>query len=469
MLRTSIILLALALPVRAFAGEPILVPDFTPGTMTEFGLAAMLQERTELILNKQGHVVLTSEMVIPIVGELDPCADTVACPTQALQTLPARFGVVVKVRRQGAQVFADVMLHEQTSSKPLQVLVLEVIGGNEDAFARQVADMVDEMASVMGPASADDLVKAAMIVANFRSDEQFVQPPVAPPPKVDPVTVPDKLPEPPPPDPRPDPQPKPVVDGDLDSRLAGTDVLERHLIGSTQQFLNSGEDVRDWVFKARPHAGRTIIEVRGGVGIGDVDRVAVVRTQVDGANQIRWFMEGPVPGQAVRGELFVGYAPSTWVDLGVLVGLQYGKRTLDSGWSDTTGDGRQSEDLVQAVQFNIQPRLRLYPVRIGAAKPYIAVGVGLRVFDGWRIQEVQNVTYAQPPGGITGGPAGAVGLLIDPAPIVGIFVEGGIVKHMGLRAIHAQNDPSLRPTGAPAPQETTGYTIGVVGGVQFRL
>jgi len=151
------------------------------------------------------------------------------------------------------------------------------------------------------------------------------------------------------------------------------------------------------------------------------------------------------------------------------VALQYGKRTLDSGWSDPSGGGRQSEDTVQAVQFDIQPRLRLYPVRTGVAKPYLAVGVGIRVFDGWRIQEVQNVSYAQPPGGASVGPAGAVGLLIDPAPIVGLFVEGGVVKHMGLRAIHAQNDPALRPSGAPAPEEPSGYTIGVVGGVQFRL
>ncbi len=257
----------------------------------------------------------------------------------------------------------------------------------------------------------------------------------------------------------------------IEQALADTDLTERHLVGVRQHFLDSGLDVRDWLYQQTPHAGRTIIEVRGGFGIGDTDRIAYVRTFVDpDGTQRQWFQEGPTDGQRVRGELFVGYAPSAWVDVGAVLGLQYGERTLDSGWSDGAGGGRQSTDTVQAVQFHLQPRARLYPVRTGPFKPFLFAGVDLRFFDMWRIRPVENITYAQPPGGLAAGPAAGGGLLIDPSPLVGFFAEAAYVAHFGARAGFVQQPSANRPADdgfidrAPA-----GYLVTISGGVQFRL
>jgi hypothetical protein len=458
----------------ALAGEPVLLPDFTPGTVSEFSLASLLQQNTMDALARAGHVVLTSEVVEPVVGgSLDACADDPACPLQALAKLPARFGVVVRVRREGAKVMADVALFEQTGGEPIESRTFEIEGGNEALFGREVADMIDNMVKVMGPADAQALIAAARMITAWEATEAG-EPGT-------PAGVPAGSAGEPVPDPAVTPDPAvgvPVAAGPdvpltpearVERALADTPFAARHLVGVRDRFTASELDIRDWVYKTTPHAGRVIVEVRGGLGIGDVDRLANVRTTVAGGEQTRWFQEQPTSGQRVRGELFVGYAPSAWFDIGVLLGLQYGSRTLNSGWSDDAGNGASSEDTVQAAQLDLEPRVRLYPVRTGPVKPYLFGGVDLRFFDAWRISQVENIVYAEPPGGMVPGPVGGLGLLVDPSPIVGVFVEGAFTLHTGIRSKAAQNDSESRPADAPDALDSAGYTVAVSGGVQFRL
>ena len=456
--------------VPALAGEPVLVPDFTPGTVSDFTLASLLQESTYDALAKAGHVVLTSEVVEPIVGDtLDACADDPECPRAALGRLPARFGVVVRVRREGSDVLADVALFEQTGADPIESRTFEVEGGNEALFGREVADLIDNMAKVMGPADAGALISAAKLITAWEARVEAADNAEAGPAEPDPVEPADRPGQPVEPGPVVTPSEPLTPEARVDAALAETDFAGRHLLGVEQHFIDSGLDIRDWNAKATPHAGRVIIEVRGGLGIGDVDRLANVRTTVTGDEQVRWFQEQPTEGERVRGELFVGYAPSAWFDVGLLLGLQYGSRTLNSGWSDDLGNGASSEDSVQAVQFDLQPRIRLYPLRTGVAKPYVFAGASLLVFDRWRISPVENIVYEEPPGGLVPGPVGGLGLLVDPSPVVGLFIEGAFTLHTGIRSKAAQNSMDQRPPDAPDAQDSAGRTIVVSGGVQFRL
>lgn len=470
-------LTGLLLAGPAFAGEPILLPDFTPGTTSEFGLAAMLQERTEEALSRAGHVVLLGEMVESVVGDpLDACADTPGCPTLALAKLPARFGVVVTIRRDAGQVFADVALYEQSGRDPVEKRTFEIIGGREGEFGRMVSDLVDELVKVMGPADATALIAAAKIVAAWEDGEEVPTGPTG----GNRSAVAPRDPEPDPPnvdngdDPQPDPEPEILLtpEARLQAAIDEGPYLEKHLVGVREQALESELDLRDWMFRRTPHGGRTIVEVRGGLGIGDTDRIAYVRTTVSGDGQEQWFREGPRPGQGVRGELFIGYAPSAWFDLGVLLGLQYGERVLDSGWVDGSGNTGGSVDAAQAVQFDLEPRARFYPVRMGTLKPYIGAGAQFRFFDQWRIADVDDIAYAEPPAGMVVGPVGAVGLLVDPSPMVGFFVEGAGVLHQGIRASPANPRDVAVPSNAPAEamaENPAHYTVSIVGGVQFRL
>lgn len=473
-MRRSTIIAALGtlIPGLALAGEPVLLPDFAPGSTSDFSLASMLQESTASVLSRAGHVVLLDAVVEPVVGTLFGCADEPTCPHAQLQKLPARFAVVVAVRREGDTIMADIELFERSSQAPIERRTVRVVDGQEDDLGREISDLVSELASVMGPADASSLIAAARLISQAEEaagDGDDAQSSGAAP---DDAAAPgqgdaSRTRE------RPT-KPEPLSDqARIEQALEDAELMDRHLEGVRQHFLDSELDIRDWLYRNTPHAGRTIIEVRGGYGFGDTDRVAYVRTALNGEQQDRWFQEGPAPGQRVRGELFIGYAPSAWVDIGALLGLQYGERTLSSGWVDEGGaDSPPPEtDVVQAVQFHLQPRVRLYPVRTGPVKPYLFGGVDLRFFDQWRIRQPDNIGYASPPGGFAVGPAGGLGLLVDPSPIVGFFVEGCGLTHVTSRGGYVQNDSQIRPADAETfiTKEPAGYLVVISAGVQFRL
>src|SRR5690606_34635000 len=78
------------LAAPAFAGEPVVLPDITPGATSDFAIAFMLQEKVLVALQRDGHIVLTADAARPVVGgALEQCADQPGCPFAALQQLPA--------------------------------------------------------------------------------------------------------------------------------------------------------------------------------------------------------------------------------------------------------------------------------------------------------------------------------------------------------------------------------------------
>lgn len=460
-----VLLLGVLSPLVAGAGEPVLLPDFTPSSTSDFSLAAILQQAASDELSRSGHVVLHSEVVESLVGSTYGCVDDPGCPLPQLKKLPARFAVVVGIRRSGDRVMADIELHEVSAEAVLERRSVEVVDGKEQMLGREIADMVTDLASVIGPADGSALVKAARIIADHEgessasdNDSRSTRPS-------------DKAKE----RPRSD---APLTDQDrIERALVDTDFELRHLEGVRQHFLDRDLDIRDWNYQYTPHAGRVIIEVRGAFGIGDTDRLAFVHTyQPPGRSSVdddqHWFLEGPAQGQRLRGELYIGYAPSAWVDVGAVLGLQYGERTFDSGWY-TDDDADSAVSTVQALQFHLQPRVRLYPIRTGPFKPYLFAGLDLRFFDRWRLRNPpEGVSYVLPPGGIAVGPAGGLGILIDPSPIVGFFVEGSIVSHFTERGYYYEYQPENQPPNVEDMLQgrlPAGYLVVVAAGVQFRL
>jgi hypothetical protein len=178
----------------------------------------------------------------------------------------------------------------------------------------------------------------------------------------------------------------------------------------------------------------------------------------------------------VRGDGFVGFAPATMIDVGVLAGVQYGRRVLSTGVVAVGPDGEvvdvqvtDSKD-ISAINFYLQPRVRGYLVPLGPAKPFLFTGADIRIFDGYHIDQSGGRVFPAPEGGVIPGWVGGGGLMIDPGPIVGLFAEGMYIRHFGeLSAPRTYND------GAPWPHDyqklglTSGITVGVTGGVQFRL
>lgn len=465
---------------EASAAEPVFVPDFTPVTSDEFAVSVMLQGMVVDQLLRDGDVVLTNAVVAPVLGgaALAGCALRPDCPNDLLPKLPTRIAVVAKVERIGGQLVGNVYLYEVGVQNPVDSLYVPVASGNEHLFAADVSRAVQTLLTRIGPSPEEVLVAAARLIAGQPATtgaSPLATPGGAPAPAPAPTTAPAAAPGP------------PVVphrydgstphEGDLGPILDGTGITRRHLIGSEGSFRKSGLDPRDWVYRATPHAGRIEVELRAGVGLGDVDRVATVRVETTGGDQTNgWFQEGPVAGRRVRGDLYVGYAPATMVDIGLLAGLQYGHRVLSTGIVILDNAGVVVDEQVanggdiQAVNLYLQPRVRAYLVPLGPAKPFLFTGADIRIFDRYHIDQPVTVTYPAPPGGVIPGWVGGGGMMIDPGPIVGFFAEGMVIRHFGeLASVRTTSlaGPWAHEFDAIAP--TTQITVGITGGVQFRL
>jgi hypothetical protein len=460
---------------QAWASEPVFLPDFTPATGEEFGMAVTLQQMVVDQLLAEGHVVLSSAVVGPVVGmeNIASCALRSGCPTQVLPKVPARIAVVVQVQRVGGSLVGNVDLYESGASAASQRLYLPIAAGGEAFFASEVAREVRSLLVRLGPTPEPMVAQAAQWIAGQGT---------APAPLVG-------TPAPAPGAPVPGaPVPgAPAVakrfdgstphEGPLEPLLEGSGIMRRHLVGAEGAFRRSGLHPRDWVYRMTPHAGRLVFEIHAGVGFGDIDRLAVVRVETfNGDETNAWFQEGPLPGRRPRGEIYVGFAPATMVDFGILGGLQYGRRGVTTGVVVVDEAGAVSDlvvnDLqdIQAVTLYIQPRARAYLAHLGPAKPYLLTGADLRFFDSYHLEQPPDVNYPAPSGGFMPGWVGGAGMLIDPGPIVGFFAEGTYVRHFG-----SLSAPRVVEVGGPWPheyeplEETSGITVGVVGGVQFRL
>ena len=481
-------LFAWFLAAASQAAEPVFVPDFTPGTNEEFAVTVMLQGLVVDQLLKDGNVVLTNDVVKPILGadRVNGCAVRPECPADLLPELPTRLAVVAKIERMGGTLVGDVGLFQVGTSAPSESLYLAIASGNEHLFATDVSKAVQTLLGKMGPSPESVVVAAARLIAG--------QP--APAPTVTGTPAPGTPGTPVPGTPAPGapvpggavPAPVPNVvsrapikryDGstphteEIDKIIEGTGVSRRHLLGAEGAFRKSGLDARDWIYRAMPHAGRVIFEVRAGIGLGDTDRIADVYVEREGGDPTNsWFQEGPAPNRRVMGGVFVGFAPATMIDVGILAGPQYAERTLTTGLIDVeegavVNQQAEEQGQINALNVYVQPRVRGYLVPLGPAKPFLFTGLDLRIFNAY---EIGAELYPEPPGGTIPGWVGGGGMMIDPGPIVGFFAEGMYIRHFG--QLSKARSQSLNGPWAHDIQpldSTSSITVGVTGGVQFRL
>jgi hypothetical protein len=477
-------LAACAASVTAAAAEPLLVPEFTPASPAEFALAGMLGAQVRDRLLADGHIVLTEEVVAPVVGQaLQNCAARPGCPSDVLPRLPARLAVVTLVgRAPDGQLVGYVRLFVGADPRPMLGRDLPIAPGQEYQFADQVSAAVRELLGMVGP-SPDAVLMAAARLISGQGLTSAVPPRPAPTPVAPPVAPREDLDAPEPGRPAPVSQtrlPASNTTGVTDNRplpeiLGDTGVMPRHVAGSQKSLRNAGVDPRDWVYKNSPHAGRLAFDVQAGLGIGDVERSADLRAtlDIDGNQTERWYQEGPFYARRPRGGIFVGYAPATMVDFGLFFGVQYSNRLLTTGVARQQSDGTTTivtnpEQRLQALQVLLQPRVRLYAVPLGPAKPYVFTAPEFRIFDSYKLDQGTDApVYPIPPGGAMFGWCGGGGLMVDPGPIVGLFAEGAYTGLFGIRSAAQQSGVWSSPT--PAPPSPTHYTIAISGGVQFRI
>jgi hypothetical protein len=470
--RTSFFLGLIAMQAPAHAAEPILVPTFTYASDDQFAVTVMLDNLVSDKLLSDGHIVLDADTVAPVVGEaaVSRCADTPGCPENILGSLPCRVAVVVNVRNQGGVLAGHVALYQEGMPAPVEEQDFPVVPGNEHMFAHDVSIMVAGLLGRLGPGSDVMLMDAARLIAG-EPLPVAPAPVLAPAPVAPPVVLnlDDDLEEPTAPPMEPTPPTNRSSTGKLPEGVA-----QRHLLGSEAHFRKSGLDARDWIYRAMPHAGRVTIEVRAGLGLGDIDRQADVRVELSEGKQLDdgWYQEGPKSARRPRGGVFIGYAPLTFLDVGLLGGVQYSARRLTTGYT-RTNEGEVSDSQVsdpqniQAVAVFLQPRIRGYLAPVGPAKPFLFTGAEFRFFDAYNIEQPASVEYPIPQGGTIPGWTGGGGIIIDPGPIVGFLFEASYILHAG-----ARSKPMVFGSWAnrtPDLAVGTGGSVGLVGAVQFRL
>lgn len=453
----------------ASAAEPIFLPDFTPTAQSEFAISVMLQGLVIDRLLEHGYLVLTGDAVGRSFGaeRVIDCAKRPECPGDLMDELPARVAVVVAVTRTPSGLAGVVRLYRPDAPQPVDELFLPIAGGEEAAFAEAILAHTAEIVDRLPPSPERALLEAAQIIAGELPPEEIDLGRTPAPSTSSRPTVPPPPPEPPPPSRYDHVTPH---TGELAAILAGTGVGRRHVLGVETNFRMSGLAAREWVARTRPHAGRIAFELRGGVGMGDVDRVADVRVRTaSGEPQASWYIEGPASARRVRGEVYLGYAPVAALDVGVVVGGQYGHRRVRTAVVSGAEHTDFPEQDVQALQIDVEPRLRLYLVRLGPVKPYLTTGAELRVFDDYQIVQPETVKYPQPLGGVIPGWHGGGGVMIDPAPVFGVFAEAGLTRHFG--PLSAPQELTVGTWDDPRGEldGTQQITVSVVGGIQFRL
>jgi hypothetical protein len=98
------------------------------------------------------------------------------------------------------------------------------------------------------------------------------------------------------------------------------------------------------------------------------------------------------------GGFYLSFAPAWWMDLGLVAGIQTGEKTMSSGWEHYL-DGElidsdvEEHDPAFAVLGVLEPRVRLFFVPLGVAKPYLSGGLGIRFMDGYEAPDLDDVAY----------------------------------------------------------------------------
>ena len=471
----------------SLASEPVLLAPVVPASSDDAGVADVVENQTRERLLSDGWVVLDAETVAPVVNAtaLDACAtEPIPCAQGVLVGLPIRLAIAARLDRIGDTLIGHVEIVAPGGAAPLATVNVPVVPGNEHLFALEVSRLASQATDGMDPASADLLAAAARLIAGpdpAMGSGSGSATPVAP---VAPASAPAPAgrdrrasgrPEGRAPARSPSAGPPPVVGDTVEERIEGTGVRKRRLAGSVRHFMKSGMDPRDYLYRAMPHAGQLILEARAGFGMGDVDRQVLLRIEEqEGALNNAWYREGPAAASNFQGSAYIGFAPVTVLDIGVLVGFQYANRVYDTGTItlDNLGDFDRrmvrAPDVVQALDIIVQPRLRLYVVPVGPAKPYIVGGAELKVFNDYQ----GNDTFIVPAGGWIQGAVGGGGVLIDPGPVVGLFAEGTYARHFGDRSATitgTSNGSWDWADGEDPPAASNGATVAITGGVQFRL
>lgn len=461
----------------ARADDVLLVPvaTYEPGAPT--ARADALVDLVFQVLRDNAFVVINATAVHHAAGDVLEACGASPCVAEALMSVPARVAMVMTVApgpttSPGALVLTADFFAEGTA-EPVQTLVLPVEPGRERKVALQVALFALDVCEQVGR-SSDAAVEAARRLAEPMVEVIVIRDEGAIPEGSwrmealedealddEPVPIDEQA-----------PPARPATSGPtLDRAVAVVDggLAPRLVMGVRRPYEARTGTSAAWYRKAAPHAGRFLLQLRGGLSHSDGGRgvVSLLARDGDEVTGAAW-EEGPVKGVTPRVEGFVGFAPSAVVDVGVVIGVHIARDVVALGYMR---DGQDADlgtpETFTSLRVALQPRVRFFPVVVGPVKPYLVVAGEAEFVPTWRFDVTDAQPFPRPPGGTLGGLGGGVGLSFDPHPRVGIVLEALYLHHLGPLARVRTNGVVVG--NAPAPPLGSGFAIVPMAGVEVRL
>jgi hypothetical protein len=429
-------LLALLLSLSPAHAGDVLVPSFTPATMSDFGPAGDLTEAVLQSLMKEDLVFVAPGEIQKRAGEVsEGCADSPECTQLLWARFPtARVAIIGTATWEEGQISARVRFHGPDEASPIEVMSARFPESDIPVFAEQVAFFTRD---VLG------LVPARAKPASGASSRKPVEEPTRKPPEdLD------------------DPAPARPASRTPDPRA---DELERRKRGmpvwAWERYRSSGLQWDDWEKRALVRKDSVIVEAWGGAIWGDVDRQYDVRVAVDQRGDtletIGTFQrETYATSSSFTTGASVGYAPLWWLEAGLVAGVHGGRKSLTTGWEQYL-DGAlvdaETDDLgaVPAWTGIAEPRLRFHLVPIGPVKPFLLAATPIRFTDGFPVTDLATLEYPDRPGAVGMGLSAGGGLAFDAPGRVCGFVEVPWTYWL-TPAPYQQDTPAINdvPTGA---------------------
>ena len=148
----------------AWAGD-VLVPTFTPSTMSDFGPSERLTEATLAALAERDLAFVTPSEIQRRAGEVaDGCADVPECNTTMWRHFDtARLAVVGSVTWDEGMLRARVRFHGPDDASPIEVISDRFPEDQLPAFAQRVADSAEDLLEIVPPRGAAGVAVALLL------------------------------------------------------------------------------------------------------------------------------------------------------------------------------------------------------------------------------------------------------------------------------------------------------------------
>jgi hypothetical protein len=459
----------------ALAGD-VLVPTYTPATMSDFAPSERLTEETLSALAAREVAFVVPSEIQRRSGEVaDGCADVPDCTTVMWKKFDtARLAVVGSVSWEEGMLAARVRFHGPDDASPIEVISDRFPEEKLPEFAERVAASAADLLEILPPRGA-----AGVAVAREPDSPQS-----RPTPEPAPVPVASA------------PPPEPTLTPEQDE-------LERRSKGMPKRawklYRQSGLEYDDWKDKALVRAGSVVIEFHGGAVFGDVDRSYAVRAaaeqigeDADSIAQIDTYQyESFVTGNTFMLGGAIGYAPVWWLETDVYGGFSLGQKGLSTGWElyKQTSDGElvlacdhpdsdcessggvdnETNEYDPATAFlgTVEPRIRLLTVATGPIKPYVLLAASLRFYDGYVVNDLENISYPERQGGLGMGFTGGGGVAFDaPGHFTG-FLEVPWTYLITPQPFLNSGNGTIQ--GVPDRPANSGQVLTFRAGIGFRL